>query len=55
MYDTYCVICPLCEGDIEIPEDTDYGEIYECPICGVELEVIEIDPIEVQLVSELEK
>lgn len=55
MFDTVTIICSICGGEVEIPDDTDYGEIYECPTCGAELEVVEIDPIEVQLVSEIEK
>jgi alpha-aminoadipate/glutamate carrier protein LysW len=40
--------CPECEAIID-EEFEDIGEIISCPECGVELEVISIDPIEFDL------
>jgi alpha-aminoadipate/glutamate carrier protein LysW len=40
--------CPECEAVID-EEFEDIGEILSCPECGVELEVISIDPIEFDL------
>jgi len=40
--------CPECEAVIE-EELEDVGEIISCPECGVELEVISVDPIEFDL------
>ena len=40
--------CPECEAEIE-EEFEDVGEIFSCPECGVELEVISIDPLEFDL------
>jgi alpha-aminoadipate carrier protein LysW len=37
--------CPECEAVID-EEFEDIGEIISCPECGVELEVISIDPVE---------
>jgi len=37
--------CPICETDIELPEDAEISEIIECPECGTELEIINLDPI----------
>ncbi len=40
--------CPECEAVIE--EDIEeVGEIITCPECGVELEVISLDPLEFDL------
>ncbi|MDI9612277.1 MAG: hypothetical protein QM330_04315 [Acidobacteriota bacterium] len=40
--------CPECETVIE--EDIEeVGEILTCPECGVELEVISLDPLEFDL------
>jgi alpha-aminoadipate/glutamate carrier protein LysW len=40
--------CPEC--DAEIPEEfEDVGEIVTCPECGVDLEVISLDPVEFDL------
>lgn len=30
--------CPDCENIFEIPEDTEDGEVFSCPCCGLELE-----------------
>ena len=40
--------CPECEAAID-EEFEDIGEIITCPECGVELEVISIDPVEFDL------
>jgi alpha-aminoadipate/glutamate carrier protein LysW len=40
--------CPECEAAID-EEFDDVGEIVSCPECGVELEVISIDPVEFDL------
>lgn len=37
--------CIECGAEVEIPEDVMKGEIITCGDCGVELEVIETDPI----------
>ena len=43
--------CPECEAVID-EEFEDIGEIITCPECGVELEVISIDPVEFDLAVE---
>jgi alpha-aminoadipate carrier protein LysW len=40
--------CPECEAVID-EEFEDVGEVICCPECGVELEVISIDPVEFDL------
>jgi len=40
--------CLECEAAID-EEFEDLGEIVSCPECGVELEVISIDPVEFDL------
>ena len=40
--------CPECEAVID-EEFEDVGEIVSCPECGVELEVISVDPVEFDL------
>ena len=36
--------CPVCAGEVELAGDTVVGELIECPDCGSELEVLEVDP-----------
>ncbi|MCL1977344.1 MAG: lysine biosynthesis protein LysW [Candidatus Bathyarchaeota archaeon] len=31
--------CPDCDAELEIPADTEIGEIVSCSGCGLELEV----------------
>jgi len=40
--------CPECEAVID-EEFEEVGEIFTCPECGVELEVISLDPLEFDL------
>lgn len=36
--------CPECAADIHIKDSTELGEILVCPDCGLDLEVISLDP-----------
>jgi alpha-aminoadipate carrier protein LysW len=40
--------CPECEAPID-EEFEDVGDVISCPECGVELEVISLDPVEFDL------
>ena len=41
--------CPECEAAIDDTEIADVGEVMACPECGVELEVVSVDPVEFDL------
>jgi len=46
-------ICPGCEAEIEVDEfDVDKGDQLTCPECGEDLEVTNLSPIELELVTE---
>ncbi len=46
-------ICPACEAEIEVDEfDVDKGDEVSCPECGEALEVTNLSPIELEIVSE---
>jgi alpha-aminoadipate carrier protein LysW len=34
--------CPDCDAELEVPADTEAGEIVSCPGCGLELEVKQV-------------
>jgi alpha-aminoadipate/glutamate carrier protein LysW len=34
--------CPDCDAELDVPADTEKGEIVSCPGCGLELEVKQI-------------
>lgn len=36
--------CPECMADIELEVGTELHEIIVCPDCGVELEILSLDP-----------
>ncbi len=36
--------CPECAANVELKADVVEGEIVTCPECGVELEVISLNP-----------
>jgi alpha-aminoadipate/glutamate carrier protein LysW len=43
------VSCPECAAQIALAENTEAGEILVCPDCGVDLEVISLEPATIQL------
>ncbi|MCI0551658.1 MAG: lysine biosynthesis protein LysW [Anaerolineae bacterium] len=43
------VTCPECAAEINLEEGTEIGEIIVCSDCGVDLEVIALNPASVQL------
>lgn len=47
------IFCPDCRGKFEV-ERTDIveGEILECSLCGAEIEIIQQDPVKIQLLKE---
>jgi alpha-aminoadipate/glutamate carrier protein LysW len=48
--------CPECETSLDVEEDeVDEGEILSCPECGLDFEVITINPVELKAVEEEEK
>lgn len=47
-------MCPECEVLISIPGPLRLGKIVECPECGATLEVISVEPPELDVVEEEE-
>ncbi|MDX1616634.1 MAG: lysine biosynthesis protein LysW [Candidatus Promineifilaceae bacterium] len=47
--------CVECAGTVNVEQDVMQGEILQCPDCGVELEVINLDPLTVDLAPEVEE
>lgn len=48
-------ICPECEAEMIIPGDAMENELIACPDCGTELEIISLDPLELDLAPEVEE
>ncbi len=47
--------CLECGAELGLDEGVEEGEIVVCPDCGVELEVMGVDPISIQLAPEVEE
>jgi alpha-aminoadipate/glutamate carrier protein LysW len=47
--------CPECTADVTLRQDITEGEIVACPDCGAELEVVSLDPPELNLAAEVEE
>ncbi len=46
-------ICPECEFEIDVDEyDVDRGDTLECDNCGVTLEIVGLNPIELEVASD---
>jgi alpha-aminoadipate/glutamate carrier protein LysW len=45
-------ICPECDADVHVDLDTDKGDTVSCEECGTELEVVGLDPVELDIVEE---
>jgi len=44
--------CPECDADVHVDMDTDKGELVSCEECGTELEIVGLDPVELDIVEE---
>ena len=44
--------CPECDADVHVDLDTDKGELVSCEECGTELEIVGLDPVELDIVEE---
>ena len=45
-------ICPECEADIHVDTDAEKDDVVACEECGTELQVVGLDPIELDIVEE---
>lgn len=48
-------LCPECDATIDIEDDeVEEGQTLDCPECGVELEVVSTNPVELNSLMEEE-
>ncbi len=47
--------CVECAAELVLAADVEEGEIIVCPDCGVELEVVSLDPVTCELAPEVEE
>jgi alpha-aminoadipate carrier protein LysW len=44
--------CPECDADVHVDTDADKGDMVSCEECGTDLEVVGLDPVELDIVEE---
>jgi alpha-aminoadipate carrier protein LysW len=44
--------CPECDAEVHVDLDVDKGEIVDCDECGIKLEVVGLDPVELDVVQD---
>lgn len=45
--------CPVCEGTFYVDEEeVEEGDLISCEECGVELEIVSTDPLELEVVED---
>ena len=49
------ITCPECDAEITIPTGAMENELIACAECGAELEIISLDPLELDLAPEVEE
>ncbi len=47
--------CPECSEDVYVDADSEQGDIITCDECGTELEVVGLDPIELDIYEASDK
>ena len=44
--------CPECSEDVFVDADSEQGDIVSCDECGTDLEIVGLDPIELDIHEE---
>ena len=44
--------CPECSEDVYVDADSEQGDIIVCDECSTELEIVGLDPIELDIYSD---
>ena len=47
--------CIECGSELDLAADLEVGEIVVCPDCGVELEVMSLEPVALAVAPEVEE
>ena len=43
--------CPECRTTLDLDDEVEEGQTIDCPECGVELQVVNTDPVELEALS----
>lgn len=44
--------CPECSEDVYVDADSEQGDVISCAECGTDLEIVGLDPIELDIHEE---
>jgi len=47
-------VCPECSEDVYVDADSEQGDIISCDECGTDLEIVGLDPIELDIHEEID-
>ena len=47
--------CPECDASLGVPADAMQNELIACVDCGAELEIVNLDPVQLELAPEIEE
>lgn len=42
-------VCPECDEEVYVDADSEQGDVVSCDECGADLEIVGLDPIELDL------
>ena len=42
-------VCPECDEEVYVDADSEQGDVVSCDECGANLEVVGLDPLELDL------
>jgi alpha-aminoadipate carrier protein LysW len=42
-------ICPECDEEVYVDADSEQGDVVTCEECGTELEIVGLDPVELDI------
>ena len=48
-------VCPVCESEVPLPEDSRVHEVYPCPECRCEMEILSLEPLIVEEAPQVEE
>lgn len=46
------VVCPECSEDVYVDAESEQGDVVSCDECGVDLQVVGLDPFELDVHEE---
>ena len=47
--------CPECDAEVPLPQGAMENELISCPECGTELEIVSLNPLELDYAPEVEE